>query len=154
MEKEKEALQDLIGPANHCHGCGVGNPGGFYLKSYWDDDEAVAVWKASAHHTAGSPDYVNGGILASLIDCHSNNLAMASSYHRAGRPVGSTPHIWCVTAQLKVDYKKPVPIDQEIHLRARILKNERRKTRVECLLSIKGEICARGEVLLIEIQRK
>ena len=153
MDSEKQAFQDLIGPENHCHGCGVGNPRGLYLKSYWDGDEAVAVWKPAPHHTAGSAAYVNGGILASLIDCHSNNLAMASSYRRVGRPVGSEPKIWCVTARLNIDYKKPVPIDQEIHLRARVLEHERRKTRVECQLGTETEVCALGEVLLIEIDR-
>lgn len=154
MEKEKEAFQDLIGPDNHCHGCGTANPKGLHLKSYWDGDEAIARWKPASHHTAGSPAYVNGGILASLIDCHSNNLAMAASYHRAGRSVDSDPRVWCVTAQISIDYKKPVPIDQEIHLRARILKNEGRKTRVECVLAVNGQVCVKGEVLLVEIHRQ
>lgn len=154
MEKEKEAFQDLIGPDNHCHGCGNANPRGLHLKSYWDGDEATAVWKPEIHHTAGSPKNVNGGILASLIDCHSNNLAMASSYHRSGRPVGSDPKVWCVTAQLNIDFKYPVPINREIQLRSRILKIEDRKTWVECQLSVQGVLCVEGKVLLIEIDHR
>lgn len=154
MEKETIAFQDLIGLENHCHGCGIGNPNGFYLKSYWDDNDAVATWKPLPHHTAGSLQFVNGGILASLIDCHSNNLAMASSYHREGRKIGSDPKIWCVTAQLKIEYIKPVPIDREINLRATLIKQEGRKTWIKCILSIDGKQCALGEVLLIELKKK
>jgi len=153
VEAEKEAFQDLIGPQNHCHGCGVENEKGMRLKSYWDGEDAVANWKPSLHHTAGSKDYTNGGIMASLIDCHGNNLAMASAYRRAGRKVGSEPKIWCVTAQLKIDFLEPVPINQTIHLRAHVLKNEGRKTWIECQLSVNNQLCVKGELLQIEIQR-
>jgi len=151
---ENQAFQDLIGPENHCHGCGVGNPNGLFLKSFWDGDDAVAQWMPSPHHSAGSTDYVNGGILASLIDCHSNNLAMASSYRRAGRPVGSSPKIWCVTAQLNINFKAPVPINQPIQLKATLTKQERKKSYIECRLSSNNTLCAIAEVLLIEIDRK
>ncbi len=154
MEKEKEAFQDLIGPKNRCHGCGMANEKGLRLKSYWDGDDAVARWKPLPHHTAGSDKYVNGAIQASIIDCHCNNLAMASAYHRAGRKVGSEPKIWYVTARMEIDFKKPVPIDQEMHLRAHILETEGRKTRVECHLLVNGELCAKGVLLQIEVNRK
>jgi acyl-coenzyme A thioesterase PaaI-like protein len=47
------------------------------LKSYWDGDEAVANWRAEPHHCGGTQENLNGGIIASLIDCHSLNLAIA-----------------------------------------------------------------------------
>jgi len=152
-KKETEAFQDLIGPGNHCHGCGMANEKGLQLKSVWDGDDAVAVWTSAPHHTAGSENYVNGGILASIIDCHCNNLAMASAYHRAGRRVGSEPKIWCVTARMEIDFKKPVPMGREIHLRAKIKKNEGRKTWLECQLSVDGEPCVTGLLLQLEIKR-
>lgn len=152
-ERETEAFQDLIGPKNHCHGCGAFNEKGLRIKSYWDGDEAVAVFKPQAHHTAGSPMYVNGGIIASIIDCHGNNLAMAAAYHRAGRRVGSEPKIWCVTAQLSVDYLAPVRIDKEIHLRARVTRQEGRKSWIEVQLTVEGELCCLGELLQVEVMR-
>jgi acyl-coenzyme A thioesterase PaaI-like protein len=154
MAKEKEAFQDLIGPENHCHGCGCGNEHGLQIKSYWDGDEAVAIFNPKPHHSAGSPDYVNGGILASLVDCHGNNLAMASAYRREGRQVGSLPKIWCVTARLEVSYKAPVPMGKELHLRAKITKQERRKTWLEIQVSVDGQLCVQGELLQIEVARK
>ena len=153
MEKEKEAFQDLIGPQNHCHGCGCSNEKGLQIKSYWDGDEAVATYKPKPHHCAGSPNYVNGGIIASLLDCHGNNLAMAAAYHRAGRTVGSLPKIWCVTAKLTVDYTAGAPIDQELTIRAKITGQERRKTWVDVKLYAGDLLCAKGELLQIEVNR-
>jgi len=151
---EKIAFQDLIGPTNHCHGCGAFNEKGLRLKSYWDGEEAVARYRPLPHQTAGSPLYVNGGILASLVDCHGNNLAMAAAYGREGREVGSEPKIWCVTARLAIDYMRAVPIDKELHLRAKVTRQEGRKTWLECLLTVDEEICVRGELLQIEIKRE
>jgi acyl-coenzyme A thioesterase PaaI-like protein len=155
MDREKEAFQDLIGPENHCHGCGCANEKGLQLKSYWDGDkdESIAVFKPAPHHSAGMAEYVNGGIIASVIDCHGNNLAMALAYHRAGRKVGSLPKIWCVTGRLEIDYKLPVPIDCELLLRARLLEQEGRKSWIECLLYADDLLCVRGKLLQIEIAR-
>lgn len=150
---EKKAFQELIGPENHCHGCGIANEKGLHLKSYWQGEDSVAVWRPSPHHCAGSPDVVNGGVLASLMDCLSNNLAMASAYRRAGRKVGSNPKIWCVTARLEAEYLKPVPMGKDLHLHARVASVDRRATHVECSVQVDGQTCARGKVLLIEIKR-
>ncbi len=104
MKKEQEAFQNLIGPENHCHGCGCGNDHGLQIKSYWDGEEAVAVFKPKPHHSAGSPDYVNGGILASLIDCHGTGTAAAASYREEGREMGTQPPLRFITASLQVEF--------------------------------------------------
>jgi hypothetical protein len=38
-----------------------------------------------------APENLNGGIIASLIDCHSLNLAIARAYRDEQRAIGSTP---------------------------------------------------------------
>lgn len=138
----------------HCHGCGADNPKGLRIKSYWDGDEAVAIWRAEPHHCGGAPEIVNGGIIASLIDCHSLNLAIAHAYRAEHRPIGSTPRIGYVTANLNISYLKPTPIHNELALRARIVKLEGRKAWVHCTLRAGGELCATGEVLGIRVIRK
>ena len=154
MVKEKEAFQDLIGPENHCHGCGCANENGLQIKSYWDGDGAVATYWPKPHQCAGSPHYVNGGILASLIDCHGNNTAMATAYHRAGRKVGSLPKIWCVTAKLDISYKAPVSMGKELLLRSRITKQEGRKTWLEVNDFVEDKLCVQAELLQIEVKRE
>lgn len=144
------AFQDQ-GSVHHCHGCGADNSKGLRLKSYWDGDEAVADWQAAPHHCGGKPDYVNGGIIASLIDCHSLNLAIAHAYRAEQRPIGSAPRIGYVTANLNVSYIKPTPLHAKIALRARIGKVEGRKVWVNCTLSAEGEVRAQGEVLGVRV---
>ena len=102
----EQAFQDQ-GSVSHCHGCGPDNEKGLRIKSYWDGDEAVCTWQAEPYQCGGSKDIVNGGIIASLIDCHSLNLAIAQAYKAEGRPIGSVPKIFYVTANLKVDYHRP-----------------------------------------------
>src|SRR4026207_2341760 len=95
------AFQDQ-GSVHHCHGCGAANEKGLRLKSYWDGDEAVANGCAEPHHCGGTRENLNGGIIASLIDCHSLNLAIAHAYRVAGPPIGSTPRPGDATAGLPV----------------------------------------------------
>lgn len=145
------AFQDQ-GSVHHCHGCGAGNEKGLQIKSYWDGDEAIAAWKAQPHHCGATRENLSGGIIASLIDCHSLNLAIANAYRAEGRPIGSAPRIGYVTANMNVSYIKPTPIHEPIALRARITKLEGRKAWVSCTLSAAGEIRATGEVLGIRVQ--
>ena len=149
----KKAFQDL-GSVSHCHGCGPDNERGLKIKSTWDGKEAVCTWQAQPHHCGGSKEIVYGGIIASLIDCHSINLAIAHAYKSEGRPIGSTPKISCVTANLNVSYLRPTPIRYPLHLRAKITRVEERKTWVTCTLSAAGQVCATGEVLGIRVQRE
>lgn len=141
------------GSVSYCHGCGADNERGLRIKSYWEGDEAVCAWQPQPHHCGGSKEIVNGGIIASLIDCHSLNLAIARAYRTEGRPIGSRPRIGYVTAHLSVSYLRPTPIDRLLHLRASITRSEGRKVWVRCTLSAGGEVCAEGEVLGIRVER-
>lgn len=141
------------GSVRYCHGCGADNRRGLQIKSYWDGSEAVATWNPEPHHCGGSKDILNGGIIASLIDCHSLNLAIAETYRRESRAIGSRPRIGYVTANINISYLKPTPIHAVIRLRARISKLEGRKAWVNCTLTAAGKLCARGEVLGIRVDR-
>lgn len=141
------------GSVHHCHGCGADNERGLQLKSFWDGDEAVATWKAQAHHCGGNKEIVNGGIIANLIDCHSLNLAIAQAYRAERRAIGSAPRIGYVTGNLNVSYLKPTPMNEPLELRARIISVDGRKAWVNCTLSAAGEVCATGEVLGIRVER-
>src|SRR5262245_11884632 len=129
----ERSFQDQ-GSVAHCHGCGADNDRGLKLKSFWHGDEAVAEWHAQRHHCGGKPETLHGGIIASLIDCHSLNLAIAHAYRREGRAIGSAPRIGYVTANLNISYLKPTPIGEPIGLRAWIVKLDGRKVWVNCSL--------------------
>lgn len=146
------AFQDQ-GTVPGCFGCGADNDKGLQIKSYWDGDDAVAQWQPALYHCGGRKNFLNGGIIATLIDCHSLNLAIATAYKNENRPIGSAPRIGYVTANLNVSYHKPTPLVGVLELRAHIKKTEGRKAWVYCEISAAGEVCAAGEVLGIRVER-
>ena len=147
---ESTAFQDLL-QHNLCFGCGARNQGGLQIKSYWEGDEAVCHFTPEPHHSAGPPHVVNGGIISTIIDCHSVCTAIADAYRREGREIGSGPMIWYATASLHVDYLQPTPIDKPVALRARVVKSSDRKTTVHCSAISAGEECARAEVVAVRV---
>lgn len=144
------AFQDYM-ERNKCWGCGISNEHGLHLKSYWSGDESVCIWKPHKHHMAGPTHILNGGIIATIIDCHSICTAIAAAYKEEGRELNTEPFIWYVTASLKIDYIRPTPISEPVTLGARVKEMKGRKSVVICSLYSKGEECARGEVLAVRV---
>ncbi|MEI6290150.1 MAG: PaaI family thioesterase, partial [Chloroflexota bacterium] len=71
MPEEQKAFQDYYAEfAAHCYGCGNLNSEGHQIKTYWEGDESVTHFRPKPYHTA-IPGFVYGGLLASLVDCHS-----------------------------------------------------------------------------------
>jgi acyl-coenzyme A thioesterase PaaI-like protein len=147
---DERAFQDYL-LRNRCWGCGSNNKKGLQLKSYWSGEESVCTWMPSRHHMAGPTNVLNGGIIATVIDCHSVCTAIAAAYAEEGRGLDTEPFIWYVTGSLKIDYHKPAHIDKPVKLRARISKTEGRKTLVGCSLYSDLIKCAEGEVLAIRV---
>ena len=56
-----------------------------------------------------------------------------------------------LTGSLHVDYLRPTPIDGPLEVRGKVKEIKGRKVVVESTLSAKGEICARGEVVAVQI---
>jgi acyl-coenzyme A thioesterase PaaI-like protein len=147
---EQPAFQDLI-PGNHCWGCGPENEHGLHLKSRWGDDGAVAVWTPKPWHAAGPTHVLNGGIIATILDCHCVCTAIADAYRREGRGMETPPLIWYVTAQLDVTYLRPTPIEGPVTLRAIVTEAGRRKSLVSCTLTAGGEECARAQAVAVSV---
>jgi acyl-coenzyme A thioesterase PaaI-like protein len=145
-----DAIQDLI-PDNHCWGCGPENPLGLRIKSYPDGDETVCRFQPRPEHMAGPTHVVNGGIIAAVIDCHCVCTAIADAYRAAGRPLGSAPLLWCVTASLNVEYLAPTPIAEPMELRARVVEVKGRRRVVACSVRSAGQERARAELLAVEV---
>jgi acyl-coenzyme A thioesterase PaaI-like protein len=144
------AIQDAL-PHNHCWGCGTLNARGLRIKSYPDGDGAVCRFQPAPEHMAGPTHVVYGGIIAAVIDCHSICTAIADAYRATGRPLGSEPLLWCVTASLRIDYLAPTPIAEPMELRARVREASGRKRVVECTVASGGRERARAEVIAVEV---
>lgn len=149
---EDRAFQDQ-GSTTVCYGCGPANSQGLRLKSRWDGEKAVCTWTAQPHHCGGARNVVNGGVIATLLDCHSLNLAIARAYRDEQRPIGSAPRVFFVTASMNVNYRRPTPLGKPLDLRASVRKVEGRKTFLRCTLSCERELCADADVLAVRIHR-
>lgn len=147
----KTAVQDTYPEDySHCFGCGCLNAHGHQIKSYWDGETSVCRFRPEPHHTA-LPGFAYGGLIASLIDCHATGTACAAAYQEQGRPLGSMPPLRFVTASLHVDFKRPTPIDADLELTARVKEIKGRKVVVAVDLSAGNQVCARGEVVAVQM---
>lgn len=134
----------------HCFGCGRLNPQGHGLRSFWDGDTTVARFTPRPYHTA-IPGFVNGGLLASLIDCHATGTAAGAAYRAEGREMDTVPAHRFVTASLRVDYLAPTPLGPELLLRGRVLSLSGKKVIVEVTVSVDDETTVRGAVITVEM---
>lgn len=144
------AIQDQL-KGNLCFGCGADNPDGLQIKSYWDGESALCTYTPAPFHCAGPRNVLNGGIIATLIDCHCICTALADAYRREGRDIGSDPILWYATGNLTVDYLRPAPIAGPVTLRARAASVTDRKSHVECVMSYDGKETARGSVVAVRV---
>ncbi len=136
---EKKAVQDIFAPNGTCFGCGPKNEKGLQIKSYWEGEHLVLRYKPKKHHAAFR-GVLNGGIIATLLDCHMNWCA-ATTLHK-NNPNQEFPST--VTAELQVQYKRPTPLDAEIFIKAWPVKIDGNKVVVEAELIAAGQVTAKG----------
>ena len=146
-----KAIQDQL-QDNHCYGCGADNAKGYRIKSYYDGDVSRCRFVPGPEHCAGPPQFVYGGLIASLIDCHCVGTSIAAHYRRDGREIGDgDPAIWCVTGRLSVNYLKPTPIDVPIDLEATVDEITDKKAIVRCRALSGDTVTAEAEVIAIRV---
>ena len=144
-----KAIQDHM-PENNCFGCGPNNPGGLQIKSYWDGEQATCTFTPDDHHCAGPKTVLNGGIIATIIDCHGICTASAYATQKDGVADGEHP-VNCVTGSLHVDYLRPTPIVGPIEMTAKVTEDSGKKIVVDIDLMTEGKPCAKGQVLAIRV---
>lgn len=145
---ESPAFQDQL-QDNFCFGCGPENPDGLQIKSYWDGErESVCRYRPKPHQAAGPRQFLNGGIIATIIDCHCVCTAAAAALRRGAGPASE---LWYVTGTLNIRYLKPTPLAEPADLRARIVEEGERKTVLRCTLSSAGQVRAEAEVVALRV---
>jgi acyl-coenzyme A thioesterase PaaI-like protein len=144
------AIQDAYPEdVSHCYGCGRLNEIGHQIKTRPDDDGTVTEFTPEPFHTA-VPGYAYGGVVASIIDCHSTGSASIFAMQRDGKKVGADPSPRFVTGHLEVDYLLPTPLGAML-LTGRLVELAGRKAIVETDLSVDGVVTAKGSAILVEI---
>lgn len=135
---ESESLQDRYAPRNHCFGCGPANVHGLRIKSTptgGANAELAAQWKPEPYHEAFD-GVLNGGIVGTLLDCHSNWTA---AYHlMTSRGLDAPP--CTVTSEFHVTLRRPTPSTAVLSLRARVIECEGDRVVVDATIEAAGKV--------------
>jgi acyl-coenzyme A thioesterase PaaI-like protein len=134
------SLKERYGPHTICFGCGPSNTEGLRIRSFPDErvhGDVVAEWTPAPRHAA-FPGALNGGIIGTLMDCHSNWTAAFHLMKLSGAEKPPTT----VTADYHVRMVKPTPTEGPVHLRARVVESTDDSATVECELSASGIVTA------------
>lgn len=152
MEEVKHAVQDeYADDFSWCYGCGRLNENGLHVRTGWDGDKTVSYYTPREDQIA-VPGVVYGGLIASIVDCHSTGSASLALHRKNGHEPGSgvePPRF--VTASLHVDYLKPTPHGVALKLVGTVEEIHPKRFRVLTEVMANGEVCAKGDVVAVVI---
>ena len=132
------SLQERYAADTICFGCGPANPEGLHVRSFaGEDGEVVGEWRPGPNHQA-FPGVLNGGIIGTLLDCHSNWTA---AYELMRRRATDRPPT-TVTADYAIRLLRPTPTDGVMQLSARVVDATDDRATVEASLTAGGQVCA------------
>src|SRR6266702_3390004 len=144
----EQSLQEQYAPENSCWGCGPSNREGLRIRSFAKNGEVVAEWQPLPKYEA-FPGVLNGGIIGSLLDCHSNWTAAYQLMRKNG--LDSIPST--VTASYSVQMLRPTPTrDGPITLRARVVEASDDRATVDATLEAGGKVCATSRATFVAVK--
>jgi acyl-coenzyme A thioesterase PaaI-like protein len=132
-----KSLQETYAPHNACFGCGPANPKGLHIRSFVRGNEVIAEWKPEPHHEA-FPGVLNGGIIGTLLDCHSN---WAAAWHLMKQSSSETPPC-TVTADYAIKLLRPTPTQNPVELVATVAESKEDRAIIDAKLIADGKVCA------------
>lgn len=148
MMEVKQAVQDdYADDYSWCYGCGRLNEEGLHLRTGWDGDNTITIYKPRPEHKA-IQGFIYGGLIASLIDCHGTGSASAALHRKNGHQLGDgvePPRF--VTASLHVDYLKPTPAGVPLKAIGRPEEVHPKKWKIHTEVYADGECVVKGEVV-------
>jgi acyl-coenzyme A thioesterase PaaI-like protein len=145
----EQSLQEKFAPQSICFGCGPANKKGLRIRSMPSgNDEVVCDWTPEEHHQA-FPGMINGGIIGSLLDCHSNWTAAYQLMKKQGL---SEPPC-TVTAEYTVKLLRPTPTGVTLTMKARAVEfpgDDR--AWIEAELIANDKVCAKCRGLFVAVK--
>jgi acyl-coenzyme A thioesterase PaaI-like protein len=149
-EKVLQAIQDEYpDDFSCCYGCGRLNEKGHHLRTGWHGEQTITYFTPQPEHTA-LPGFVYGGIMASLIDCHSTGSASLALHQKNGHVIGDgTEPPRFVTASLKVEFVKPTPHGVQLKAIGKVTEIHPKKWSVVTEVFANEVLCAKGEVVAV-----
>jgi acyl-coenzyme A thioesterase PaaI-like protein len=121
-------------PTNHCFGCGAANPAG--MKLTFDLDLDARRTRGSftlGTNYAGGGGFAHGGIIAVVLDEAMGKLSLITDEK-------------AVTAEMNIEYRKPVPVDKPIVVEGwQEEEKGRNRFRVAEIRDLEGNLLVRGK---------
>jgi acyl-coenzyme A thioesterase PaaI-like protein len=136
------SIQDRFFPTFTCFGCGPANPAGLRLKSYAEGDGVTATFVPWAEHGNGFGS-VNGGILSTVLDCHSAAAVFSEAERRGWVGEDGLPLPW-VTAGLDVRFLRPAPLAGPLLLTGSVTAATEAEMTAAVELAAEGKVRATG----------
>jgi acyl-coenzyme A thioesterase PaaI-like protein len=147
MPSPDKSLQDRYAPHGICFGCGPANEKGLQIKSFPNGDKVEAEWRAQPFHQA-FPGVLNGGIIGSLLDCHSNWTAAWHLMNKNG--LSEAP--CTVTAEYTIKLTRPTPFDAPLKLIAWVVDSSEDRATIEAQLTANGKVCATCRGIFVAVK--
>ena len=134
------SIQERLYPRLPCFGCGPNNPDGLHLRSYLSERGVSATFRPWPQHDNGL-GYLNGGIICTVLDCHSAAAVMVEADRRGWEPLPGADLAY-VTAGLDVRYLRPSPLRETVELLAVVTSAGEAQMTVEVELVWEGKVRA------------
>jgi uncharacterized protein (TIGR00369 family) len=130
-------------PANLCFGCGGANERGMLL-TFEQDDAAQRIrgnFRLGAEYQGGA-GFIHGGIIATVLDEVMGKVCRFRGVH-------------AVTAELSIEYLKPVPVDADLVVEGHETEmTGRNLLMVGEIRNVSGQVLARGKGRFVIVDPK
>ncbi len=140
IAREIQRRARLKRPKNFCFGCGKDNARGMKLKFVIDDENhrVYGSFRLLGRYE-GPPAHVHGGIVALLID-------------EAMGKLNRSENIVALTAEMSIQYVRPVPLRKKIKIEAHPVEDNGRNYWRECTIRDEhGNLLARGKSRFVKV---
>jgi acyl-coenzyme A thioesterase PaaI-like protein len=129
-------------PTNHCFGCGAANPAGMKLAFELDLDARRARGSfVLGPNYAGGGGFAHGGVIAVVLDEAMGKISRLNDES-------------AVTAEMNIEYRKPVPIGKPILVEGwQEEEKGRNRFRVAEIRDPDGNLLARGKGRFVIVQQ-
>ncbi len=155
-ENKKIAIQDTYGERfQHCWGCGPKNEAGLHLKSYPNEDgnKCICKFNPDNKYTGGVPNNIFGGMIAVIFDCHGTASAAWFAHNNKGLELTEDTVIGrFITARLEIDFKKPLPVNEEVTVTSIVEEIGERKVIVNMEMEAAGELRAKARIVAVGVK--
>jgi acyl-coenzyme A thioesterase PaaI-like protein len=140
------SLQERYFPDLPCFGCGPSNEKGLRLRSHVGEGELIVASFAPWPEHDNGLGFLNGGIIATVLDCHSAAAVTHEAFENGWPPLPGADLPY-VTAGLDVRYLRPAPLHETVTLVGHVLRSSESEITAEVWLEWDGKQRARGEAL-------